>query len=230
MQKQFTAFTLAETLITLGIIGIVAAMTIPTIMVNYQKQVTVTQLQKNYSALTEAVKLSIIDNGEISNWVFPVTISNADMTNFLNTYIYPYLQNIKNCPLLKNCSTVDRYNLKYEVIFDNTSVNPAVLLNDGTLLWGVAGLPNNRLWTWIYIDINGDKYPNILGKDVFILDFSPNNIKMLWQYDTPPTHDGLLAPGNSGQCNVNAAGSGAGNTCGALIQVDGWQISSDYPW
>ena len=40
---KFKAFTLAEILITLGIIGVVAAMTIPTLITNYQKKQTVTK-------------------------------------------------------------------------------------------------------------------------------------------------------------------------------------------
>jgi len=45
-------FTLAEVLITLGIIGVVAAMTIPTLMTKYAKQRTETQLVKFYSMRT----------------------------------------------------------------------------------------------------------------------------------------------------------------------------------
>ena len=41
-----TAFTLAEVLITLGIIGVVAAMTLPSLIANHQKQVYVTGLKK----------------------------------------------------------------------------------------------------------------------------------------------------------------------------------------
>ncbi len=37
--KQTSAFTLAEVLITLAIIGIVAALTIPTLISNYQKKI-----------------------------------------------------------------------------------------------------------------------------------------------------------------------------------------------
>ena len=43
------AFTLAEVLITLAIIGVVAAMTIPTLISDFQEKVTVTKLQKVYS-------------------------------------------------------------------------------------------------------------------------------------------------------------------------------------
>ena len=61
-------FTLAEVLITLGIIGIVASMTIPTLVGKYRKQVVVTRMQKFYSSFNQAIKLSELDNGEMSTW------------------------------------------------------------------------------------------------------------------------------------------------------------------
>ena len=50
------AFTLAEVLITLGIIGVVAALTLPTLISNYKKQTYVTGLQKAYSVLNNMTK------------------------------------------------------------------------------------------------------------------------------------------------------------------------------
>ena len=49
------AFTLAEVLVTLGIIGVVSAMTVPTLMQNYQRQSYVTQLHKVYNELSQAL-------------------------------------------------------------------------------------------------------------------------------------------------------------------------------
>ena len=40
------AFTLAEVLVTLGIVGVIAAMTIPMLITNYQKRLTLTRLKK----------------------------------------------------------------------------------------------------------------------------------------------------------------------------------------
>ena len=51
-------FTLAEVLITLGIIGIVAAMTLPALVGKYQKKVTVTRLKKFYSTMQQAIQLA----------------------------------------------------------------------------------------------------------------------------------------------------------------------------
>src|SRR5574344_1609757 len=83
--QRYTAFTLAEVLITLGIIGVVAAMTILTLISNTQKHDTVVKLKKSYTILAQAIKLAEIDNGSVSSWDY----SNAQ--NFYTTYLKPYL-------------------------------------------------------------------------------------------------------------------------------------------
>lgn len=45
------AFTLAEVLITIGVIGVVAAITIPSLVTSYQKRMTVNRLKGSYSKL-----------------------------------------------------------------------------------------------------------------------------------------------------------------------------------
>ena len=57
------AFTLAEVLITLGIIGVVAALTLPTLIANYRNQAYVTQLEKTVSMLEQGFKKVLADEG-----------------------------------------------------------------------------------------------------------------------------------------------------------------------
>jgi len=57
-------FTLAEILITLGVIGVVSALTLPTLIKNYQKKETVAKLQKAISVLNQAYRLSNDEAGE----------------------------------------------------------------------------------------------------------------------------------------------------------------------
>ena len=59
-----SAFTLAEVLVTLGIIGIVAAMTLPMLAKNYQFYIRQQQFKKAYAALNIAVQKTQIDMGE----------------------------------------------------------------------------------------------------------------------------------------------------------------------
>jgi prepilin-type N-terminal cleavage/methylation domain-containing protein len=63
MQKK--GFTLSEVLITLAVIGTVAALTIPAVVSNYQKHQTVTRLKKTYSALANTTNLAIADHGPV---------------------------------------------------------------------------------------------------------------------------------------------------------------------
>ena len=67
------AFTLAEVLITLGIIGIVAAMTLPALVGKYQKKVTVERLKKVYTVLSQAVLMSVKDHEAIEYWNFELS-------------------------------------------------------------------------------------------------------------------------------------------------------------
>ena len=63
MEKK--AFTLAEILITLSILGVVAAITIPTIINKNSEKITVAKVKKIYATLNNAFLQSILDNGKI---------------------------------------------------------------------------------------------------------------------------------------------------------------------
>ena len=64
------AFTLAEVLITLGIIGVVAAMTIPTLIANYQEKQTVSRLTKAYATISNAYQMARTEYGDLYAWGF----------------------------------------------------------------------------------------------------------------------------------------------------------------
>lgn len=72
MEKKIKAFTLAEVLITLGIIGVVAAMTLPGLVQNYQKMVLRNQFKKTYSIFYTGVRSAQVNLGypvKCSYWV-----------------------------------------------------------------------------------------------------------------------------------------------------------------
>ena len=70
-------FTLAEVLITLGIIGIVAALTIPTLISKYQERVTITRLKESYSMLAQAYQFAVNKNGSPTSWKFGTRMYDA---------------------------------------------------------------------------------------------------------------------------------------------------------
>ena len=63
------AFTLAEVLITLVIIGVIAAITVPSLINKTNNQETVSRLKKAYSTMSQATNMIIAENGPATSWV-----------------------------------------------------------------------------------------------------------------------------------------------------------------
>lgn len=172
------AFTLAEVLITLGIIGVVAAMTMPSLIQNYQEKATVTKLKKCYSLVSQAYVSILNDEGGSD------TLQAGDDLEMMEKF-GKYLKYQKTCGRNKGCFpnvtyksvTGNGYN-KWE---DDTTDRSRAILTDGTLImfnksamWG--GNEGNYLYAQIYVDINGFKGPNQLGRDFFYFYISPEKI------------------------------------------------------
>ena len=90
------AFTLAEVLITLVVVGIIAAITIPIIHQNQQKRELYSQFMKTYSTLNQAMNMAITVGGGVSGYnLESIDGSKEKADEFLNTYIKPYVKVIK---------------------------------------------------------------------------------------------------------------------------------------
>lgn len=168
--KKF-AFTLAEVLITLGIIGIVAAMTIPTLMNSNNEAQTRTGVKEAYAILSQAMTMAASDNGGTIKGLC------ADWNNIcFKNLIKPALNYTKECdntPVTDGCwATVKNYdNSAY-----NTNGYPAIMLKNGMLVLFrfhtqnctfVDATSTNYKCGWVMVDINGLKNPNVIGKDTF---------------------------------------------------------------
>ena len=236
LPRKRCAFTLAEVLITLGIIGVVAAMTMPSLIANYQKKQTVTQLKKAYSTLSQALVAAQQEYGDMSGWEYSgmnleAGDTNDALNNFVQKYLKPYIKIVQDCPVTdKNKCAYSFYSLGGVARSNGlaSSNNYRFIINNGMVVNmaydnnGVKFL-DNIIFT---VDLNGKKRPNMYGKDIFVLVFQPSysKIKMYGEGQTLQT----LLNANKG-CNKNNSVF-AGEYCGALIQYDGWEISDDYPW
>ncbi|MBR1754238.1 prepilin-type N-terminal cleavage/methylation domain-containing protein, partial [bacterium] len=86
-------FTLAEVLITLGIIGVVAALTIPTLMQQHRRHVVETKFKEAVSILKQANALSKVDYGLNYNRESITPINNPDSAyEYFNKYYVPYIK------------------------------------------------------------------------------------------------------------------------------------------
>ena len=230
--KKQVAFTLAEVLITLGIIGVVAALTMPSLIANHQKLQTVTQLKRTYNVLSNAVRMSVAENGDVEEWVLEDGDGVQLSSEFANTYLIPYLQ------VIKNCETDTTGECGYELSHINGSDNSAsvknysrFILNDGTIVFiraksDPAGAVFQKI-VYINVDINGHKRPNRIGRDYFefALVLSTNN-------DMYKPLGKINASGQSQTTETiqNNCSKGTGEYCAAYIMNNGWQLPKDYPW
>jgi len=220
-RKQYIAFTLAEVLITLGIIGIVAALTMPALVGKYKKRQTITHLQKVYTTLNQALKLSEATYGPYEYWE---TGYNTDIFEYYEKYWYPHFKILKSCNTEYKCGYKSRspwQNIDGSnslVTFASQTMRIPFITADGTLISisvaaGNTLLPNSQ----IFIDLNGSKNPNTLGIDVFWLE------RVKGKGILPDCY-------NYTEADIDDNCKTIGNCCFAKIIKDGWQIKDDYPW
>jgi len=215
-------FTLAEVLITIGIIGIVAAITIPNLITAYKKHQTVVRLKEAYSIFSRIVRLSSDENGAPSTWDYNQRL------NFAQLYIIPYMTGVSE---LKTKYNVKLLNSEETYYFWQSSnfTQPIYQMNNGMTF--TLGTFPSRVELTIIVDINGVARPNELGKDVFVfvLQRNANDEGIL----RPAGHDFSrteLLTNYWSACSKTAGDNTRGTCCAALIERDGWKISKDYPW
>lgn len=183
------AFTLAEVLITLAIIGVVAALTIPTVISNYQERQTITALKKFYTEVSQAYARAQVNNATPDTWDWGVGGSSADADKIIDI-LAPYLKITKRCGSSSGCFSPNTYKT----------------LNKNVDWWGPSGGTYasaqlaNGLAFWVYtqggkcttkmgntkelssicgnigVDLNGFKKPNQLGRDTFYFFFTKYNV------------------------------------------------------
>ena len=95
------AFTLSEVLITLVVIGVVAAITLPTVFGDWQKERTLSALKKTYSVFSNAMQLAIMKEGPIDTWKIKTYATGA--WEFTEMYVLPYVSVAKNCNVETFC-------------------------------------------------------------------------------------------------------------------------------
>ncbi len=160
------AFTLAEILITLAVIGVVAALTIPTLINKYNQTVTETRLKQFYSSMNQAIQLSEIDNGSKTTWDFneycPTgsEYSEECLTKNFEKFFKPYLK-----------FTDYKYSLKLP-IYVGTDLAAALIVyfQNGSAV--AFQYKTNDLW-FFPIASNLEKKGK-RDKDYFLFGFYPN--------------------------------------------------------
>lgn len=206
--KKKHAFTLPEVLITLAIIGVVAAMTIPTLITNIQDRQFKVKFKQSISIISQAMKTVYAESDETytsTDWLqmpiyfcklektLKVMNSGIDCTKVSDDTIY---ESSSEWPYFKDGvrwhSTNKWYDKNGNPQFLNGAYRPLTMdLINGTRI-------NFNCGTLIFIDVNGDKGPNTIGRDIYTMKFE----------------DGATSPSLSLNKNfrANMCSQGAGNS------------------
>lgn len=241
LRGKKAGFTLAEVLITLGILGVVIAMTLPTVVGKYKKQATISQLKKAYTVLSQMVLQAQEDNGG-AYFSTSDTVNVDAVKAFFEQYWLPYFNNptvskegklpygidltYKKMNGSQVGTAIRTYYSAGRVFFttlDGTTYFVLMMTweqkydDDGNLISQTAKYSSSQT---VYVDLNGIKPPNTIGKDVFIFQvFFDKNIVRPFGYDK-----------TQAQINNDCSLNGVGNYCAAKIINDGWEMKKDYPW
>lgn len=198
-KKKLFAFTLAEVLITLGIIGVVAAMTMPALVGKYKNQVLITQSKKTFSKISNAFNLLKAESG-YSDYSVIFENSSEQILNDLTKYI----QVTQNCGTKTGCwaketkpqkNSGESYNF-----YTSHAMAKAIMLDGSTIAInsyntrnvggdclskfdsGTTDADGNPIYNYsnqcglIFFDANGEKGPNQYGADTFSFIIKPDKI------------------------------------------------------
>lgn len=216
-KKYYIGFTLAEVLITLGIISIVAALTMPTLISKYRQIVLKNQYKKIYSTLYQAYNKSIYDIGGMTD-CYHVDINTGLQGNWSDKNVCKDFREAieKNLKIVQICKTKgsdngcllkDQYKGLDTLITDNPDYTEEELQNNNKNCGGLnKNTINNKNLVYVLndgsivisyladtvpismlIDVNGQKGPNKWGHDLFKLSF----VKDKYNYKLMPSGCGV---------------------------------------
>ncbi len=169
--KNFGAFTLAEVLVTLGIIGVVSAMTIPTLMSNHQRKVYVTQLHKIYNEVQQAA-INFMNSKNAVN----LTEAGITSTTTANQLITSNFQIVQTCSGSLSPCFADSYKFMSGTNYDLTShISTSYVLASGASIRFLYNKSNDKIIN-IFVDINGKQGPNVIGRDTFYMALYDNGV------------------------------------------------------
>ena len=162
------AFTLAEVLVTLGIIGVVSAMTVPTLMQNYQKKSYVTQLHKVYNELSQAALLYQTERNAV-NLKEAGLNSQAAAANFIKDH-FKIVQDCGDDRTPCFAPAGEYKKVSGTAITSWVTPRAHYVIASGSSI-GISYRPNGDVLCEIFVDTNGLKGPNQIGRDVFQIAF-----------------------------------------------------------
>jgi prepilin-type N-terminal cleavage/methylation domain-containing protein len=213
---KYKAFTLAEVLITLLIIGVVASLVIPNLIQDAQDAEFKTAWKKEFGILDQATRLVMNDNGGTL-----ISACDDHEHECFRDLLLPYLSYTKICPQaqsLGNCWHPDNTSKNLSGVLRSWENSTSIVFNDGMVIQ-VYYYSKDCNWTSgnlsdicgkYQIDTNGLKKPNIIGKDIFQVHLTPRGIK---PYGTQGDGANISKPASG--CDLTIDPNATGISCPA---------------
>ena len=217
---QSKGFTLAEVLITLVIIGVVAALTLNVIITNSHKQRLEVKIEHFYSMINQALKRSYVDNGEFAE--LPRTeYTYNDNINWLNRYIIPYISYMD----IKNCNDPSQYRKNAVCIhLANGDLFEFAASGDGA---DILYFPEGE---WQNIETNNHNPKRIFAFQFFKKNFSTPSLSD--STDHIEAYSFKWDGTKSMLYNDPERGCAKGKKkfyCTKILEQNGWKFPKDYP-
>ena len=162
--KKPSGFTLAEVLITLAIIGVIAAISVPSLIQKTNQAELITAWKKNYATLSQALSQLDFDSGNVMSY----TKSHGSLKPALQNY----LKGIKDSNNAGLYTAADIRGIYTDLSGANLNGTASlmddgqIILNSGAIIY-IENSPSTKTNLMIWVDVNGEKKPNIIGKDLF---------------------------------------------------------------
>ena len=225
-------FTLAEVLITLGIIGVIASLTLPALNANVQKQQMGPALAKAVNTLENAGRMVLQDNNATK-------LSNVpDCKNGTNIKLFKgnsacLLKYINGAPLTAKedyysfDNKTEEYNPGSAV--DSVDGDMAIVTKDGIAYYQAdLQIDDDNPYIKLYLDLNGpSKKPNALGKDLFIVGITNKGVVIPIGGRADAAINDFSEPDWAGD-GCNGSKVTRPDACAGAIADNGWQVK--YEW
>lgn len=241
-----SAFTLAEILITMAIIGTIAALTIPTLISYSQKTQYAAALKEAYSKFNQALQGVSTNHGCVNDLKCAGVFGAGTTSKTIGDEIATYFLIGKNCgmtPVGQGCLPANANNN-----FNGSSGSTTPLDTDSTLdkfttaggvsfaiMNNVTGCADNWSSTvgymsqtcgYVYIDVNGLQGPNYLGRDIFMFFITNGKGAQLYPWggedDNSTISQKWWNAGGANNCSLATSTNGA--YCTGRVVEKGWKI------
>lgn len=226
MKTNKLAFTLTELLIALGVIGAIAAISIPSLMTTINNKIHATELKNTVASIQQLIsdqmiahKTKNLEDTDFANPALLLTESNfsvvkkcTDATSAKNDCWKIGTAGVRPYKTLHGRGLSPWNQANYTVVTKNGAILSYTLTN--------INMPDgDKVIGYFRVDVNGSDSPNISGRDYFNFYITKNG-KIVDKYATQANGDSITA-----ETKIAACLNGSMYTCYGAVVDSGWKIT-----